>query len=1295
MQKKFTLAIDTGGTFTDCIAWDNEGNQYRQKVLSNGSIRGNITQIIDNQTFIIQETWGLKTDILQGYEFRLLTSEVGTLNPQFDKGRQGRVIEFYDFQNKILKLKEPLTEVALAAFALSAGEEAPILAARLITQTPLNQPFPPIEMKLGSTKGTNALLENKGAKIALFITKGFKDLLKIGTQQRPDIFALKIHKPQTLPFITIEVEERISAQGEVIQPLILPNISVLEYLKNQGVEAISVAFLNACKNPTHEIEFYNYLKVNGLQFISLSTKLSGLMKLLPRTETAVVNAYLAPIIDTYLKNVSVPLAPQSPLTPEGRTKDSLPSGEGWGGALWLMSSAGSLLKAENFRPKDSLLSGPAGGIVGAAKIAQSLGYQKVIGFDMGGTSTDTARFDNGFDYQYEVQIGNAHIFSPALRIETVASGGGSLCYFDGFKLNVGPESAGAYPGPACYGAGGGLTITDVNLLLGRLDTSQFGIPIFPQAAESQLNSLLNQIQVSTGQMPDRQMILEGFLKIANEKMAGAVKKISTEQGFNPSEYALVAFGGAGGLHACAVADLLDIRTILIPQDAGLLSAYGISEAKIERIVEKQLFIPLENSQKILKDNFKILEKEVAQVLENEGLNINNVEIKKRLVYLRFQGQESSLETDFCSQSLMLENFKNQYQKLFGHWVENRMIEIESIRVLGSPLTPEGETLKASSLAQTGEMLSPSFDTKWKETSSPLEGKGTLLTNPFCAAFIEKNWLVKIAENGTAILSRSPQPSTPSLSETRGLLEEAELFTNRFKAIAENMGAMLQRTALSVNVKERLDFSCALLDAQGELIANAPHIPVHLGSLGVCVREVIKYFPLQAGDTIVTNHPRYGGSHLPDVTLITPVFLPEVFSSKEGNEKVASETKGLLVGYVVNRAHHAEIGGIRPASMPPNAQNLAEEGVVIEPFYLIKNGQENWQALRDIFEKSPYPTRAIEENLADLQAQRAANWQGQQALIQLVMENGLEKVQFYMQTLKDHAAQKMQMVLSKIPQGIYEAEEFLDDGSPLRVKLILRENTCTLDFSGSAGVHSRNLNANEAIVQSVVMYILRVLLQENIPLNDGLLYPIKLIIPENSILKPYFPKNPLECPAVVGGNTETSQRLTDTLFKAFGILACGQGTMNNVLFGNQNFGYYETIGGGTGAGADFAGADAVHSHMTNTRITDPEVFEHRYPVRLKEFFIRKNSGGKGEFSGGNGIVREIEFLESVALSILTQHRIQPPYGLQGGENGKTGKQIIIRKSGQIEELQGIDQAEMEAGDILRIETPGGGGFGKNE
>ncbi|MCU0446997.1 MAG: hydantoinase/oxoprolinase family protein [Microscillaceae bacterium] len=706
MQKHYTIAIDTGGTFTDCIAWDNEGTQYRQKVLSNGSIRGNIIQVIDNQTFIIEESWGLKADILANYEFKSLSptpsegveaitrpiSERTGLN---SFGGWGILVESYDFQNKILKLNEPLTQISPSAFALTAHEEAPVLGARLITQTPLNQPFPPISMKLGSTKGTNALLENKGAKVALFITKGFKDLLKIGTQQRPDIFALKIEKPKPLPFLTIEVEERISAQGEIIKPLVLPPISWLEDLKNQGIEAIAVAFLNACKNPIHEIEFCNYLKVNDLQFISVSTELSSLMKFLPRTETVVVNAYLAPIIDNYLQNISISLtleAPQPPeresfsSSPKERGVISSPSG-GWG-ALWLMTSAGSLLKSQTFRPKDSLLSGPAGGIVGAVKIAQSLGYQRVIGFDMGGTSTDTARFDEGFDYQYEIQIGNAHIFSPALKIETVASGGGSLCYFDGFKLNVGPESAGAYPGPACYGAGGGLTITDVNLLLGRLDTARFGIPIFPQAAENQLDILLNQMQKSTGKLPDRHTILQGFLQIANEKMAGAVRKISTEQGFNPADYTLVAFGGAGGLHACAVADLLGIKTILIPQDAGLLSAYGISEAQIERIVEKQLFIPLENSKEILKNTFLDLAREATQLLENEGVSSDNIVIKKRLVYLRFQGQESSVELAFCSQALMLANFKTQYRKLFGHWIENRMIEIESVRVLaGESLTP--------------------------------------------------------------------------------------------------------------------------------------------------------------------------------------------------------------------------------------------------------------------------------------------------------------------------------------------------------------------------------------------------------------------------------------------------------------------------------------------------------------------------------------------------------------------------------------------------------------------------------
>ncbi|MEA5457567.1 hydantoinase B/oxoprolinase family protein [Arcicella sp. LKC2W] len=1263
MTKSFQISIDTGGTFTDCIATDNFGTEYRCKILSSSSIRGEVIEQFSANKFKVKQSWLLKRDILKDYLFLILGHNF-----------QASVLSF-DIHESTLEIDKSLPEYLQSqvfSFALTANEEAPVLGARLITETALSESFPPIEMRIGSTKGTNALLEMKGAKTAFIVTKGFKDLLVIGNQARPDIFALNIVRPEPLYSLVIEVEEQIDAQGNIIQSLVLDEKNLVQSLVNQDIESVAICLKNAYRNNIHEQQLQETLK-KYFKFVNISTELSPQIKFVNRAETTVVNAYLAPIISNYLQNIT----------------DKLPNN-----SLKVMTSAGSLVKSNAFYPKDSLFSGPAGGVVGASVIAKQANYQHFIAFDMGGTSTDVARYDGNFEYQFSQQIGNAQIFSPSLAIETVAAGGGSICTYDGYKLSVGPESAGSMPGPACYGAGGPLTITDVNLLLGRLDATQFSIPVFPEKAEERLQEILQNAHFQLS----KEEVLEGFRAIANEKMAETVRKISITKGYDTQDYALVAFGGAGGLHACGIADLLNINTILLPKDAGILSAFGISKAQVERFSEAsvlQIFDVFLNSK--LEQQFSKLESEVKNKLIVDRISEDKIEIKSRLLYLRFKGQDSSIEVEWTDFEEGINSFKEKYTSIFGHWVENRAIELESIRVIAGEKKYSEQC--EYSLSENLEIYFPepshfieAFVENKKESvpvyirenlKSGAKIKGfALLLDRFSTTIIENDWELVIDDFGTGHITKIKVENTIQFADNQLNNEAAqlELFTNRFMSIAENMGVLLQRTSLSVNVKERLDFSCALLDADAELIANAPHIPVHLGSLGVCVRSVLKYISIEKGDVVITNHPKYGGSHLPDVTLISSVY-------SDDNQ---------LIGYVVNRCHHSEIGGIRPASMPPYSTNLAEEGVVIPPMYLAKNGEIHWDTIRNVLTAAKYPTRSVEENLADLNAALAANRNGEIALQNLVKNYGLSNVHFYMNRLKEYSTQKMQERLQNFGIGTYEAEEFLDillDNKEiyrLKVKVEIAQNECVIDFSGSAKTHHGNLNANIAIVNSAVVYVLRLLLNENIPLNDGILKAVKIIIPEKSMLNPDFPDNSEDCPAVVGGNVEVSQRLTDTLLKAFGIVACSQGTMNNFLFGNAKFGYYETICGGSGAGEDFSGTSGVHTHMTNTRITDAEVMELRYPVYLNRFEIRENSGGNGIFKGGNGIVREVTFLEDVEVSLLRQHQQQEPYGISGGENGKVGKHILEKTDGT---KFTSNEFSAQKGDKITICTPGGGGFGK--
>ena len=1177
-----------------------------------------------------------------------------------------------DLENNTLKLTDDLEINPNSDFEITGGEEAPILAARLATRTSLDAPLPPMEIRIGSTKGTNALLEKKGAKVTLVVTEGFADLLQIGNQQRPALFQLDVPDKDRLYDQVIEVPERIAADGQVTKLLTDANLKLrLSEVRN---EVVAVALLNAYRNPVHELKIKTALEAMEIDYVSLSHALTPTIKILPRAQTALVNAYLSPVVDDYLEAI------RSKLGPKGDEEAEK--------GLSIMTSTGGLVDSSLFQPKDSLLSGPAGGVVGAAQIAESLGFERILTLDMGGTSTDTCRVDSGIDYQYTTTIGDIEMTSPSIAIETVAAGGGSKCYFDGFRLCVGPESAGASPGPACYGAGGPLTVTDVNLLLGKMDPAAMGIPINLEAARLKLEELLQQINEHQEEDLTAIELLRGLEKIANQKMAEAIRKISVAKGFAPEDYALLAFGGAGGLHAVQIAEMLDIKTIVLPFDGGLLSAWGIGQAQIERMAERQVNSRLEDSLEAIPTLVNELSVEALHKLQEEGVSIANIQIREVFLYLRFEGQSNTLEVPYSGADSLERQFEKAYRELFGYYPTNRIIELESVRVISSsvreftdsndldmePYNPEPVRSLKSHYQEDSEGY-PVF--VWNSLSGGATLSGPcVIVNDNATAFLEKGWEMVVSSSGDAVCKQvSRQDSEMNTAKEAIALE---LFTNRFTAIADEMGAQLQRTAFSVNIKERLDFSCAILDREGRLLVNAPHIPVHLGSLGICTRLVLQKLPLDKGDVAITNHPKYGGSHLPDITMLSGVY----------------DDDDELLGYVINRAHHAELGGSSPGSMPTDATTLVEEGVVIPPTYLVRKGVPAWETIRHLLRSAKYPSRTPEENIADIRAALASLRTGEKALQSLARNVGSEKVIRYMSRLKEMSRLKLEKAMVPLNGRSFKGAEQLDDDTVLSVKVEFKKGRIFLNFDGTSKTHPGNLNANISIVYSAVMYVLRLLCKEELPLNGGLMELVDMHLP-TSLLNPDFEDDPSKCPAVVGGNTEVSQRLVDTLLKALQLAACSQGTMNNFLFGNDRFGYYETIGGGVGATEGYHGRSAVHQHMTNTKITDPEELEWKYPVRLMRFAIRKGSGGIGKWNGGDGIIREIEILEEVEMTLLSQHRKVPPYGMFGGGEGKPGQQYIVHSDGWREYIEGIDNRQLKPGDRVVIQTPGGGGWGEPE
>lgn len=1229
MESLWQIRTDTGGTFTDAFARAPDGGYRRLKILSSGVLRAILAEEAKDTCRIRVSGLPPAGDgFFRGFSLRPLPGGVPI-----------RVIGWSakDPQTGEMELESPIRAPRGTTVELATGEEAPVVASRILTGTPPGREFPPLDFRLATTRATNALLERKIAPVVLFLNEGFEDLLLIGDQRRPDLFALGPTPSPPLFAASIGISGRLDASGRELEPL------DLRILEERAAEAAArfpgataaVALLHAHRNPVHEIAVERVLRRAGFPFVARSSALAASIKLLPRAQTSLVEAALAPVVRSFLDGVA---------RPTGQKR------------LWMMNSAGGLLPAEGFAAKDALLSGPAAGAVGAATMARGLGWDKVLTFDMGGTSTDVARMDGRFAYQFEHQVGDARLIFPSIKIETVAAGGGSICRWADGRLQVGPESAGADPGPACYGKGGPLTVTDLNLLLGYFQTEGAPVPIHRTPARQRLEELAAEVTRATGEEVAPLQLAADLRRLAIEIMADAIRTVSLREGANPSDYALLAFGGAGPQHACEIADALQITRVAVPADAGLLSARGLHHAPVERIAESLEINRLDAILPQLAEKFSFLRKQALEAVRNDTGNDTEVIIEREFLTLRLVGQDSTIAIEWNENQSIDDAFSAEYVKLFHSPPPPRPREVVSLRVVASSVVPppNRECLPVEAISGPG-----------------------LLQDGFSTCVIPAGWTYRRGSEGTLVLERTHLET--AAFETSAAVR-TELFRARFGALVSDMGALLERTALSANIRERLDFSCALLDPDGYLVVNAPHIPVHLGALGICVRSVARHLELKPGDVVITNHPAHGGSHLPDVTVLAPVFADD----------------GSRLGYVANRAHHAEIGGLSPGSMPPDARCLAEEGVVIPPTFLAReNCPPDWDAVRKIFEAGRWPSRNPEENLADLLGQWTSLIHARAGLENLARQHGAMVLLDAMQRIAEQAGNALDAALSHLhlPEKI-SAEECLDDGTPIRVEIRqLPGGKLEIDTTTSSPQHPGNFNASPAITTSCVLYVTRLLAGGNLPLNDGLLRSIVLKIKEGTILSPFFTESAETCPAVVAGNVETSQHLVNALLRALGVAASSQGTMNNVLFGNEIFAHYETLGGGHGAVPGIPGLSGRHSHMTNTAITDPEILEHRFPVRLRRFSLRPGSGGAGRWPGGSGLVREYEFLAPLRVSLLGSKRLSGPRGAAGGQAGSPGRNEFRRAGGQWEAVGGIVSLDVGPGDCLRVSTPGGGGWGE--
>lgn len=1271
--------IDVGGTFTDVVARRPDGTIVTHKLLSSGAIRGVVESQPHQRCIIDHQRVDDPNGFWVGYRLVLIgegahASPAGQVN-----GTDAPIASVTQFDADTGQLwldRPPISCVpGQSAYELRSEEEAPVVAIRYLMGLCLDEPIGPIDLRLGTTRATNALLERKGAKTAFVTTKGFGDVLKIGYQDRPKLFSLNIRKRDELASCVVEIDERVTAAGQV---LARPDERIvreqLEEVRDSGIEAVAICLLHAHAYPTHEDTVASIAESVGFRHISVSSRVARMEKIVPRGDTTVVDACLAPVIKEYVN----------------RLRRSLPKAR-----LMLMTSNGGLVDADSAAGKDTILSGPAGGVVGCRHMARQAGHLKTIGFDMGGTSTDVSRVDeppNDLEYQHETVKAGVRIMAPMLAVETVAAGGGSICAFDGQKLVVGPESAGADPGPACYGRGGPLTVTDMNVYLGRVVPEYFPFRLDRQVVGRMLSSLSEQVNAETHSKLRPVDLADGFIQIANANMAAAIKRISIAKGYDAREYILTTFGGAGAQHACAIGRMLGISRVLCSPFAGVLSAVGIGVADVKRIGQRSVHHRLApEASAALAPEFESITKELREELVADGTSPDNLSQPVCTMDLCYAGQATLLTVPAQPLHRAQGRFERLHHQLYGYCHTDRAIEIRTIRVelaavsahlpirLAPADTAQRPTPRLTPMILGGEKATaPLFVRSELRSTQRISGPAIIIEET-STIVVDPGWEAEVTEHGDLILTDTEVETSRQLLSAEADPIQLELFNNRFASIAEQMGTTLRRTALSVNVKERLDFSCAIFTPKGDLVANAPHIPVHLGGMSDCVKALMEDVgPFTPGDVLVTNDPYRGGSHLNDITVITPVH------DDAGKE---------LLFFVASRAHHAEIGGTRPGSMPPDSTSLAQEGVVIRAFPWIRNGKLQQEKLRALLAAPPYPSRAPDENLADVAAQVAANQTGARELKAMIDRCGFDVVYGYMGYIRHAAERKMRQALSHLPDGVHRFEDRLDDGSPIRLAMTIRNDEASLDFSGTGKVLAGNLNANRAIVTSAVLYCLRCLIDEDIPLNAGVLAPVKITLPECLLNPPAF-ADPEKCAAVGGGNVETSQRIVDCIFGALGTVAASQGTMNNLLIGHEGLSYYETICGGAGAGPGFDGADAVHTHMTNTRLTDPEVLEDRVPVRLVRFAIRHGSGGEGRYRGGCGVVRELEFVAPLEVSIVSQRRTTTPYGLRGGSPGQPGRNLLRRRGSESEDLlPPTALVTVFPGDRLTIETPGGGGWGK--
>ncbi|MGW8684428.1 hydantoinase B/oxoprolinase family protein [Streptomyces sp. NPDC055817] len=1126
-------------------------------------------------------------------------------------------------------------------------------------------------VRMGTTVATNALLERKGERTALVVTRGFRDALPIAYQNRPRIFARRIELPELLHERVIEADERVDAHGAVLTPLDTDALEVsLRQAYDDGIRALAVVCMHSHLYPDHERRIGALAARIGFPQISLSSEVSPLMKLVPRGDTTVVDAYLSPVLRRYVQQVADQLA---------------------GVRLMFMQSNGGLTEAGQFRGKDAILSGPAGGIVGMARVSRLAGFDRVIGFDMGGTSTDVSHYAGEYERVFTTQIAGVRLRAPMLDIHTVAAGGGSVLHFDGSRYRVGPDSAGADPGPACYRGGGPLTVTDANVALGRIQPAHFPAVFGPDGDQpldhtlvrDRFAALAREIRDRTGDDRSPEQVAEGYLQIAVANIANAVKRISVQKGHDVTRYALTTFGGAGGQHACRVADSLGIRTVLVPPMAGLLSALGIGLADTTAMREQSVEAPLEPSamphvHKTADD----LEGAARAELLAEDVPEDRIRVTRR-AQLRYDGTDTTLTVELTEPDTMRAAFEERHRATYSFTLDRPLV-VEALSVEATGLTaPPDLSALASRAAPTAAPETVSLHTGGTWRDVPLRRRdrlppGESVTGPAIIAesgsttVVDDGWRAALTDDGHLIMERAAITESSDIGTAADPVL-LEVFNNLFMSIAEQMGARLESTSQSVNIKERLDFSCALFDPDGSLVANAPHIPVHLGSMGTSVKEVIRRrgTRMRPGDTYAVNDPYHGGTHLPDVTVITPVF------DTEGER---------ILFYVASRGHHAEIGGIAPGSMPAGSRTIEEEGILFDNWLLVEGGRFRETETLGLLTGGPYPSRNPRTNLADLRAQIAANQKGVDEVARMIDHFGLDVVQAYMKHVQDNAEEAVRRVVDALQDGEFAYET--DSGAVIRVRVTVdrEQRSATVDFTGTSPQLATNFNAPFAVVNAAVLYVFRTLVDDGIPLNDGCLRPLRIVVPPGSFLAPEPPA------AVVAGNVETSQAITGALYAALGVQAEGSGTMNNVTFGDESHQYYETVASGSGAGDGFHGAPVVQTHMTNSRLTDPEVLEWRLPVLLEEFAVRRGSGGPGRWRGGDGAVRRLRFLEPMTVSTLSQHRRVPPYGMAGGAPGALGANSVEHPDGTVDRLAGSDSADVLPGDVLVIETPGGGGYG---